>query len=171
MASESNSKRLGAHSRGLAVLVRVMGGCAGGGMVAMMAVTTVDVVMRAAFNQPLRGAYDLVKILGGFSLFLALPYTTAIKGHVAVEYFFHKLWHRGRVMVDSVNRVVCVGLCWVIAWYAAKYGEALRASGEVTLTLQLPEYPVAYMGAASFAVVGLVVLHHLFYPGKELVHL
>jgi len=157
------------HTRALARLVQAMALAAGLAMVAMMAITTADVIMRAGFNRPLRGAYDLVKICGGLALFLALPYTTAIKGHVAVEYFFHTLRRPGRLLVDSANRLISASLCAILARHAAKYGAAQKASGEVSLTLQLPEYPVAYLAAFAFAVAALVILHHLVHPDTELV--
>lgn len=135
----------------------------------MMVTTTVDVIGRSALNCPLNGAYDIVRLLGGAALFLSLPYTTAVKGHVAVEFFFHKLGRRSRTGVDAVNRVMMTGLCLVLAVFCGLYGESLRRAGQVTMTLQVPVFPIAYLAAACFTTMALVVLHHMLHPGKELV--
>ena len=73
---------------------------AGLGLVMMMVVTCVDVVLRK-LGHPLPGAYDLVKVAAGLTIACALPYTTAIKGHVAVEYFHHRLGRRGRTVAAT----------------------------------------------------------------------
>ncbi len=151
-------------------MVKALAVLAGACMLAMMVATTADVVSRSAFNRPLQGAYDVVKLLGGLALFMSLPYTTAIKGHVAVEFFFHKLGRRKRLLVDSCNRALFFLLCLLLSRFCWLYGDALRRSGEVSPTLQLPEYPVAYFAAASFSLMGLIVLHHLFHPTREMIH-
>ena len=86
-------------------LVLVSAGVAGAGLVTMMVITCVDVVLRK-LGHPLPGAYDLVKMAAGVTIACALPCTTAVKGHVAVEYFFHRLGRRGRVVADTLIRVL-----------------------------------------------------------------
>ena len=39
----------------------------------MMLITVADVVLRAAFNMPIRGVYELVELLLAYTFFLALP--------------------------------------------------------------------------------------------------
>ncbi len=39
----------------------------------MMLLTVADVVLRAAFNTPIRGVYELVELLLAYTFFLALP--------------------------------------------------------------------------------------------------
>jgi TRAP-type C4-dicarboxylate transport system permease small subunit len=60
----------------------------------------------------------------------ALPYTTAVKGHVAVEFFFNKLPPTARIVVDSVMRALMIALLSLLAYQAVRYGINLRASGE-----------------------------------------
>ena len=149
--------------------VHGMTAVAAAGIVAMMAVTVVDVIARSALNRPLPGAYDLVRLIGGLALFCSLPYTTAVKGHVAVEFLFHKLGGRGRILVDVFNRLLGIALFSCLTAYLTFRGLALRASGEVTPTLQLPMYPVVFAGAFACAVVAAVILHNLLHPGREMI--
>ena len=149
-------------------LIGLLGMVAGAGLMAMVLVTSLDVVLRV-FRISLKGAYDLVCIAGVVTVAAALPYTTASKGHVAIEYFFHKLGHRGRLVVDSLMRLVQMSLFALLAWQSVQYGNSLKHSGTVSMTLQLPVFWVPYILAASCVLVVLVTLFHLLHPGKELI--
>lgn len=149
-------------------VVHVMAVIAGLGIVSMMVVTCLDVVLRLA-GSSLTGAVDLVTLSGAVTIACALPYTTAVKGHVGVEYFFHKLHRRGRIIVDSLSRLLLIAVFCLVAGECVGYGNTLRDSGEVTMTLQVPIFWVPYVIALSSAVVALVVLFHLLHPGKEMI--
>jgi TRAP-type C4-dicarboxylate transport system permease small subunit len=148
-------------------LVLMLAALAGLGLLTMMLVTCLDIILRA-LRIPFTGAYDIVKIAAALTIACGLPYTTAIKGHVAVEFFFHRLGLRGRVVVDTVIRLLIMALFSLLAWQFVNHGIRLKTSGEVSMTLQLPVFWVAYMMAFSCTVVVLVTLYHLFHPGKAL---
>lgn len=140
---------------------------AGAGILAMMAVTCLDVALRRC-GSSVPGAYDIVRLLGGVVVAAALPPTTAVKGHVAIEYFFHRLDAMGRLVVDSLMRTLqTFGFCYA-AWAFLRKGLTLLRDGEVTPTLQLPIFWLAWLVAASCALSALVSLFHLLRPGKEL---
>lgn len=152
----------------LRVLVNLLAGLAGASLMLMVLVTSLDVVLRV-FRISLTGAYDIVKIASAVTIAAALPYTTAVKGHVAIEYFFHKLGRRGRVVVDTFMRLLDMSLFSLLAWQSVLYGNRLKLSGEVSLTLQLPVFWVPYVIAASCGLVVLITLYHLLNPGRELI--
>lgn len=152
----------------LRLLVRLLAGVAGVGILVMILVTCIDVVMRY-LGSPLPGAYDIVNLAGTLTIACGLPYTKAVKGHVAVEFVFHKLGPRGRVIVDSLIRVLIIGLFAALTWQSLRYGLSLRAKGQVSPTLQIPEFWVAFVVSFSCAVIILITLHHMFHPGKELI--
>jgi len=54
-------------------MARVCGLLAAVSVAAMMLLTVADVVLRAAFNTPIRGVYELVELLLAYSFFIALP--------------------------------------------------------------------------------------------------
>ncbi len=149
-------------------LVLGSGVLAGVGVLAMVAITCLDVVLRQ-FGRPLIGAYDLVRIAGGLTLACALPGTTAVKGHVAIEYFFQKLHRRGRIVVDSLMRLLQCGAFLVAARECARHGQKLLRSGEVTPTLQWPTFWVLWILAGACLLTALITLFHLVQPGRELI--
>lgn len=147
-------------------LVLLLGILAGVGVLGMMLITCADIIARA-FGRPIKGSYDAVCLLSLITLSCALPYTTALKGHVAVEYFFNKLPPLGRLAVDSIMRILVIGLLGLVSFQAVKYGISLRASGEVMATTQWPIYWASYVMALSCAVSGLVVIQQLLHPRRE----
>ncbi|MGQ9661783.1 MAG: TRAP transporter small permease [Kiritimatiellia bacterium] len=127
------------YHRILRGVILFLGRVAGVGVLAMVVITWTDVVLRL-WRVPLAGAYDLAKIAAALTIAAGLPYTSSVKGHVAIEYFFHKLNRRGRIVVDGVVRLPGMALFSVLAWSCLKYGTRLRTSGEVSLTLRLPAF-------------------------------
>ena len=148
-------------------LVLLLAAVAGMGLLTMMLVTCVDVILRK-LGHPVPGTYDIVKMAAAVTLACALPYTTAVKGHVAVEFFFHRLGRRGQVVTDTLIRLIIMALFSLFTWQFVHHGAALRKSGEVSMTLQLPVFWVPYVMAFACAVCVLVTLYHLFHPGKAL---
>ena len=98
-----------------------------------------------------------------------MPYTTAVKGHVAIEYFFHKLSHLGRIIVDTIIRLLSMALFTLLTIRFVKYGASLKKAGQVTATLQMPVFWVPYVMSISCAVVVLVILYNMVHPGKEMI--
>ncbi len=140
----------------------------GAGLMLMVLITTADVILRKC-NLSLTGAYDLVKIAATITAAAALPYATAIKGHVAIEYFFHKLGQRGRMVVDALMRLGGMALFSLLAWGFVDYGNSLRVKGEVSTTLQLPIFWVPYVLAVSCVLVVLIKIYHVTHPGKPMI--
>ena len=157
-----------AYSTAVRVLVRALTVGAGVGVVTMMLTICTDVVLRA-FGSPLTGTVDIVRLAGAITIACALPYTSAVKGHVAIEYFFLKLSRRGRVVVDTFARLLSMALFACLSWESVQHGIALRRNGEVTATLQIPVFWIAHVIAFSCAVVILVTFHNMLHPGREMI--
>ena len=140
----------------------------GVGLTAMMLITCLDVALRVC-GVPVKGAYDVVRIAGAVTIACALPITTALKGHVAIEYFFQRLNRRWRLVVDSAMRLLMIGGFMLAAYESVGYGCRFMRNGQVTDTIELPIFWVPWLMAVSFGVTALVVVFHLIYPGRELV--
>jgi TRAP-type C4-dicarboxylate transport system permease small subunit len=169
-ARSARARLIDKYHGALQWVVKGLASVAGAALLLMVLITTVDVVLRK-FGLSLTGAYDLVKIAAAITVAAALPYTTAIKGHVAIEFFFHKLGRRGRAVVDAFMRLGGMTLFALLAWGCIDYGNSLRAKGEVSMTLQLPIFWVPYVLALSCVLVVLIKLYHLSHPGRPMIKL
>ncbi|MCU0918368.1 MAG: TRAP transporter small permease [Planctomycetes bacterium] len=148
-------------------VVRLLAAVAGLAIAAMIVVTCVDVVGRRV-GYPLPGTYDLIELLGAIVIAGALPYTTACRGHVAIEFLPRQLPPRGRIVLSTVVGLVFIALFAFLTWRFVQYGVDLAASGQVTLTLRWPVFWLPHWIAVCTAATILVLLYQVTHPGKEL---
>ena len=142
---------------------------AGGLAVAGIIVVTVADVVGRRIGLPVKGAYDLVRVLGAIGMACALPLTKAVKGHIAIEYFFQKLGARGRAVTDTLMRLVLLALFGLLAWQFTVQGRTFLRSGEVTTTLHMPMFWVPWLAALACLVTAGVTLWHLLHPGRSMI--
>ncbi len=125
---------------------------AGASIVAMMFLTCADVILRY-FRMPIPGTYELVCFLGALAVAFAMAHTSVQGGHVAVSVITQLLPERVQAAVGAVTGVFSLVFFALIGWQSIRYAGQLKASGEVSLTLELPFYPFVYgVGLAAFAV-------------------
>ncbi len=151
----------------LRLVVNVLAAVAALAIVVMILVTCVDVVGRRV-GYPLTGTYDVVELLGAIMIAGALPYTTACKGHVAIEFILQNLSRRGRIILDMLVRPPVILVFAFLTWRFVLYGQELKASGQGTLTLQWPVFWLPYWMAVCTAVMIPVLLYSCIHPDKEL---
>ncbi len=149
-------------------VVLALAAVSGLSLMLMVALTCAEVFLRAAFNAPIKGTVDMIGLLCALAMICALPYTTAIKGHVAVEYFFLKLGRRGRIAADTLLRLILAAFFILLGWYLARYGYTLYTTGQVSLTVQLPLFWLPYVMAFCCWVIVAIKIYHIFHPGQSL---
>lgn len=158
-----NSARTGI----LRTLIQVMSVVGSLAVAGLMVVTVADVIGRQV-GLPVKGAYDLVRVLGAVAITCALPLTKAVKGHIAIEYFFQKMDRRGRAVVDTLMRIVLLGLFGLLTVQFIHQGLLFRDSGEVTATLHMPMFWVPWLAALACGVTVGITLWHLLHPGRSM---
>jgi TRAP-type C4-dicarboxylate transport system permease small subunit len=144
---------LSAVARGLSRFMYVIAGIA---LAGSMFLTVADVILRQ-FKVPIVGTYELVGLLGAVVVGFAIPQTSRLQGHVIMDFVTAKLSRSWQRPFHVITRILAIGTFAIIAWNLWALGNDLRKSGEVTLTLQLPFYPVAY-GIALCCIVECLVL-------------
>lgn len=129
-------------------------------LAAMMLTTCADVIGRA-LSVPIIGAVEITALFATLALSFSLPYAHRQKAHVGVEILTMRMGERAQAGVRLPTGLLAFAFFAVIAWQSAVYATQMRASGEVSLTLELPYYLVIYFISASFAVLSLVQLVEL----------
>jgi TRAP-type C4-dicarboxylate transport system permease small subunit len=159
----------GLYEQALRILVYALAILSGLSVVAIMIVICVDVVLRHPWvGHPFMGAYDIVKIGGAISLAAALPYTTAVKGHVAIDFLLRKLNTTGKRVLGSLISLMSMGLFGFFAWRSVSYGFYFQRVGQVSQTFEIPIFWVPHVIGVCCAVVVLVIGHNLVYPHREI---
>ncbi len=161
-------KLISVYHRVLRTVVYILAAVSGLAILAMIVVTIADVLLRKS-PWPIVGAYDIVQIAGGVAISAALPYTTAVKGHVAIEFLYHKLSQSGRLFLDIFLRVLSIGLFGWAAWQFVRYGQSFRAVNQVSQTLQWPIFWLPWLTAFCLVVMVLVIFYNMTHPGKAMI--
>ena len=144
---------------------------AGIAIVSMMLLTCVDVILRlgvTAYHQyhwwflsrfmPIPGTYELVCFLGATAVSFAMAHTSVERGHVAVSIIVNLLPKKVQSIIETITTIFGLILFILLSWQSVLYGNDLKASGEVSLTLELPFYPFVYGIGFAAAAVCLVLL-------------
>jgi TRAP-type C4-dicarboxylate transport system permease small subunit len=136
---------------------RILNWVAGWSLVGMMFLTSADIVLRL-FRRPILGTYEIVGFLGAMVVGLAMAQTTIERGHVAVQVVVARFSPQVQEVIYLITHLLSLLLFALLAWECVRYGNDFRASGEVSLTIRMPFYPVVYGIAFSAAVVCLVLV-------------
>jgi len=130
---------------------------AGAAIMAMMLLTSADVVMRLV-DRPIPGTYEIIGFLGALAVAFALAHTSVEKGHIAVDLLVNLLPPRAQILLDAFGALTGTAIFGAITWQSALYAVDLRQSGEVSATLGMPVYPFAAGIAAGCALLCLVLI-------------
>lgn len=125
-----------------------------------MFLTVFDIIMRI-FGRPIVGVYDIVGLLGGIFIGLAIPNSTWEKVHIRMAFFTAKVssnWKKGLMIV---TRCLGIFLFLLLAWALILYGIRLYEVGEVSLTMHLTFYPIVLGIGVSCLINSLVLLYQL----------
>ncbi|MDC7232694.1 MAG: TRAP transporter small permease [Spirochaetales bacterium] len=147
-------------------LIIVLAYIAGASVLLMMSITVLDVLLRI-FNIGITGAYDLVRACGVLSVACALPYVTASKGHIAIEFFYHKCGRKGRFILDFIFRVTALVIFGILTIHTFRHGMTLLKSGEVFPNLGMPVFWIPFVISFNCFLMMIVFVFHLLHPGKE----
>jgi TRAP-type C4-dicarboxylate transport system permease small subunit len=132
------------------LLSKLMEIVAGTALVFMMCLTTCDVILRA-FGRPIIGTYEIISFSGGLVIGFSLPITSWVRGQIFVDFFYQKFSQIWQNVFNICTRLLSLVLFFFVGWNLMILATRLLKSGEVSLTLQMPFYPIAYgIGVACF---------------------
>jgi TRAP-type transport system small permease protein len=148
-------------------LDRALGAAAALLLLALMLLTSVDVVSRYVFNWPLRGAFEITELLLLSLIFAGLPLASRAGEHVTLDFIDRALAPAARQWLHRVIELVCgiviLGLAWRVWVKAGK----IAGYGDTTEVLRLPVAPFVYAMALMVAITGVVHLLKLIFPARS----
>jgi TRAP-type C4-dicarboxylate transport system permease small subunit len=119
------------------VAATTCGWIASGCLAAMMLLTVADVVLRAAFNRPLRGTYELVELLLCVTFFVALPAVFLRDDHIVVD-SIDRYAPRAVPALRRLAALIAVAMLALMTWQGAIRARDAWSFGDVTADLSLP---------------------------------
>jgi TRAP-type C4-dicarboxylate transport system permease small subunit len=127
----------------LKIVSKVLNSIAGIAVTLMMLLTVTDVFLRAG-GHPIIGTFEIVALLLALVIGFGIPQVSIDRGHVYMEFLLVKLSKRGRNVMNTSTRVLCLILFAFIGYNLFNVGARFHASGEVSATIKIPFYPVTY---------------------------
>ncbi len=127
----------------------------------MMLLTCSDVIGRF-FGHPIFGAEEIVGFMAALAMGAAMPYAHAMHAHVGVDMLVKGMSPRKQAVIDSITNSLAFILFLLMGWQTWLYAGTLRKSGQVSMTLELPNYYIIFFVSLCFFVFCAVILVEVF---------
>jgi len=124
-------------------LSRLINFIGGSSLAFIMFLTVADIILRS-FRRPILGTFEIVAFSGAVVIGFSLPYTSWMRGHVYTDFLILRFSQKTRTIFNIVTRCLGIWLFFMIGWNLIMHGMDLKNAGEVSPTLTMPFYPVAY---------------------------
>ena len=141
----------------LRVTTKILNIIGGAALTFMMLLTVADVLMRA-FGRPLVGTYEIVALSLALVIGFTIPKVSFDRGNVNMEILLERVAKGNKDILNTFTRLICIGLFLLIGYNLIMVANEFRTSGEVSPTIQLPAYPLAYGVAVCCFIECLVFL-------------
>ncbi|PKN71545.1 MAG: hypothetical protein CVU54_00550 [Deltaproteobacteria bacterium HGW-Deltaproteobacteria-12] len=134
----------------------------------LMFLTVADIVLRKILNQGILGTLEISE-----SMMVAIVYFSLAAGelkerNVNVDLLVSRLSLKSQKIIDAVVKTIGFILYCLIAYAVFGYAALMKSSGEVSLDLLLPKYPLIYIVALSLIPFSLVLLSRMIVAWQNL---
>lgn len=147
----------------LTAFLRKVGGLM---LVGMMLLTCSDVAGNF-FGNPILGSEEIVGLMAAVLIAFALPAAHEEKTHIGIELVYDKFPPWLKRINNVAIHLLSAGFFFLAGWQCYTYGNELKASGEVSSTLELPTYFISYAISLACFVLTLVILMEIYRNVKE----
>jgi TRAP-type C4-dicarboxylate transport system permease small subunit len=133
----------------------------------LMLLTVTDVVLRKMFNKGILGTLEISEFMMAAIVFFSLAEGELQNRNVNVDLFVRKLSLKSRVIIDAIMKILGFVLYCFITFAVFSYAGLMKSSGEVSLDLWLPKYPLIYVVAVALIIFSAVLLFHMITAVKD----
>lgn len=150
--------------KAVAITVRCLDSAAVFALLAMMMVTTTDVILRKLINQPVTGATELVELALGTAFFFAAPGVFARGANITVDMIdeWRPAWRGALRRLSALLVVVTLTL---FSWHMWKPMLDIISYGDTSADLQIPK--IWFMAPAWFGIfVALLMAVYVLFASE-----
>ena len=145
----------------------VLGIAASALLLAMMALTFVDVVARYLFNRPIRGAFEITELTLLVLIFAGLPLVSHGDEHVTMDFIDRMLPPRALTILIRAVHAMVAALFFFLTWQMIIKANRIAGYGDTTDVLRIPVGPFVYFMAGMILLTALVHVFKVFVPGTR----
>ena len=131
---------------------------AGAALVTMLALIVADIIGAKVFKWPIPGGIEMVGFLGVLVIAFAIAHTQILRGHIEVEFLVMRLPQTAQRAIAGTVYLLGMALFALLAWRSYDFARMLQVKGEVSMTQEIPFYPLVYGIALCSISVFLVLL-------------
>jgi C4-dicarboxylate transporter DctQ subunit len=107
----------------------------------MMLSVGAAVVARYFFGQPMGWVVEISEYIILYITFLVAAWILREDGHVKMDFVLGRLSMKNRSLLDAVTSAICLAICLILTWFAAKVAIYQYQTGYFTVTLlELPKF-------------------------------
>ncbi|MDD5702887.1 MAG: TRAP transporter large permease subunit [Dehalococcoidales bacterium] len=128
----------------------------------MVLFTTLDVIMRYIFNQPMVWVLEITEVLMIVAIFLAVSHTQNEKGHISIDIMTSQLKPKPKLMLEFITTMLSLGTIVVVFWrVVAQTLFFISRNSSQSQFLTLPKAPFAAILALGCITLALLLLRDL----------
>jgi TRAP-type C4-dicarboxylate transport system permease small subunit len=120
--------------------------------------TTLSVVMRAGWSQPIPGDVEMTQMGIAFAISMCVPYCQLQRANIIVDFLTQATTERRRQVLDALGNLSLVVLYGLLAWRTSVGALSVREAGETTMIISLPMWWAYACLAPGLALAGWVAL-------------
>ena len=130
-------------------------------LLAMMALTVVDVVARYIFSRPVRGAFEVTELMLLVLIFAGLPLVSFSDEHAVMDFIDRLFGRRGQDRLQRLVQLVNAAFMFLLTWLVWRKADRIWAYRDTTDVLRIVYGPFVYFMALTLALAGLIHLYKM----------
>lgn len=123
---------------------------------AISLMTTVSVISRALFNNPIPGDIEITQMGIALAISLCLPWCQLRGANIIVDFFTQSMSERRRQWLDGLGCLLLVAMYGLLAWRTGAGAISVREAGETSMIISLPMWWAYAALAPGLALAGMV---------------
>jgi TRAP-type C4-dicarboxylate transport system permease small subunit len=123
---------------------------------AMVLMLIVSVIMRKAFNAPMKGVFELSEFGMVMITFLFVSAQYFKPDSMVMDTFVEMFPKTVKRINNAVIFLLDVAILAILSWQLYAYGLKVQAGRQVSKILEIPLYPFVYLGAVCMLLLTLV---------------
>jgi len=123
---------------------------------AMVLMLIVSVIMRKAFNAPMKGVFELSEFGMVMITFLFVSAQYLKPDSMVMDTFVEMFPKTVKLINNAFMFLLDVAILAILSWQLFAYGLKMQQMGQVSKLLEMPIHPFAYLGALCTLLLTLV---------------
>ncbi len=120
--------------------------------------TTVSVISRALFDQPIPGDVEITQMGIALAISLCLPWCQLRSANIIVDFFTQNIAPRMRRLLDGLGCLALVMMYALLSWRTGVGALSVREAGETSMIISLPMWWAYAALSPGLAVAALIAL-------------